>query len=472
MAGGVDEPGRRGAEEREGVEDRAASEALADELLDGPQLPASSPRAAGLPSDVAVDPVVGERVAGYRLVALLGKGGAGSVFKAERESDGAVVALKVLAASKVKRARVVQRFFDEVRAATLVRHPGLVRVLDFVEEESPRRLAYAMEYVQGEPLRDLLRRDGAVDLRTAIQIGAAVADALAALHGGGIVHRDLKPENVMILPSSSGPPGVKLLDFGVVKFLPVDRTGGSSAEQEKPGTFVGTPRYMAPEQAAGAAVDARADLFSLGVVLFEMITGRCPHEGDSLRDVVLAKLKGVPRLTVNPDREILPVELSEVVDACLQLKPALRPKDAKRVAAALREADVVLFTVGSIREAEAGPPVRTPPPETARAEVRGAAAAARTRGPTPLPLVTAPEAPSPQPEPVSSASPAVEAPAPGAGRGGLFWAVAAAALVLLAFLLAFLAYALTAREEEVLLAPDLPVEGAGPARGAPQQGGR
>jgi serine/threonine protein kinase len=331
------------------------------ELDPEPELPPARPRV-NVTADghaVAPDPEVGAEVAGYRLEALLGRGGAGSVFKA-RGPDGQVVALKVLAAAKVKRARVVQRFFDEVRAASLVHHEGLIQVLDFIEEEEPRRLAYAMEFVEGEMLRARLKRETALDLRTAIQVGIQICEALAALHQGGIVHRDLKPENILL--ADAGPdhaPKVKLLDFGVVKFLPVDRTAGMPSSAEKPGTFVGTPRYMAPEQAAGAPVDGRADLFSLGVLLFEMITGRCPHEGDSLRDVVLAKLKGAPRITVNPEKEILPQELTDVVDGCLQLKPSLRPTDARKVAGALREAEMVLFAVGPIRYGDGGETIRT-----------------------------------------------------------------------------------------------------------------
>ncbi|MEO1337498.1 MAG: serine/threonine-protein kinase, partial [Myxococcota bacterium] len=306
-------------------------------------------------SRAAPDPVEGDAVGPYILSTQLGRGGAGTVFKAEHTETKRIVALKVLAASKVRRARIVQRFFDEVRAASLVQHPGLVEVYDFIEEERPRRLAYAMEFVDGRSLRRQLREERALDLRTAIAVGQQICEALSALHGAGIIHRDLKPENIMLV-GDRDQPTVKLLDFGVVKFLPVDKT-----EAQEPsvavGTFVGTPRYMAPEQAAGAGIDHRADLFALGVMLFEMISGRCPHEGDSLRDVVLAKLKGAPRITVNPEQEILPQELTEVVDACLKLKPHLRPASADAVHAALTEAKVVLSAVGRpVRRGAASPP--------------------------------------------------------------------------------------------------------------------
>lgn len=357
-----------------------------------PKLPPRRQPTSGGGATVAPDPEVGDYIGSYELLEMLGKGGAGSVFKARRAEDGEIVALKVLSASKVKRARVVQRFFDEVRAASAVEHQGLVRVFDFIEEEHPRRLAYAMEYVEGEVLRARIKRDGALDLRQAIQIAIQICEALDALHEGGIIHRDLKPENILVISSPDSPmPKVKLFDFGVVKFLPVDRTTPSRNDDEKPGTFVGTPRYMAPEQAAGATVDGRADLYAVGVMLFEMITGRCPHEGDSLRDVVLAKLKGAPRITVNPEKEILPQELTEVVDACLQLKPVLRPKRAREVAAGLKNADLILFAVGRVLQQEPSRERRVPvvpaSPERANPTPTVAPTPTPTMAPTPTPAV-------------------------------------------------------------------------------------
>lgn len=404
-------------------------------------------RTGDLGEEIAPDPSEGEVVGGrYRLVRHLGKGGAGSVFLAESLKDGSQVALKVLASSKVRRARVVQRFFDEVRAGAAVAHPGLIKVHDVIEEERPRRLAYAMEYVEGESLRARLKRDGATELRTAIQVGQQIAAALQALHAAGIVHRDLKPENIMLVGERGSPsPRVKLLDFGVVKFLPLDKTGGSK-EAEKPGTFVGTPRYMAPEQAAGGNVGPAADLFSVGVMLFEMITGRCPHEGDSLRDVVLAKLKGAPRITVNADQEILPQELSEVVDACLQLRPQLRPSSAEKVAAVLQEVDLVLFAVGKVKARE---PVQDRTAEPRPASVSREVVRRSTR-PT-----AAPEPNDVPPSPEVAAAPK---------RRALFgWAIGLLVVVLVA-LLWVLARTLWP-SEAVLLLPErnaLPTSTVGP----------
>jgi serine/threonine protein kinase len=407
--------------------------------LEEPALPPK--RTVSLPGrPVAPDPESGAIVGGYTLLERLGRGGAGSVFKA-RAPDGSICALKVLAASKVKRARVVQRFFDEVRAASAVKHPGLIKVIDFVEEEDPRRLAYAMEYLDGESLRDRLKREHTIGLREAMEIGAQICEALHALHQAGIIHRDLKPENIM-LANKGTRPLVKLVDFGVVKFLPLDATGGTR-EAEKPGTFVGTPRYMAPEQAAGASVDPRADLFSVGVILFEMITGRCPHEGDSLRDVVLAKLKGAPRITVNPEKEVLPQELTDMVDACLRLKASLRPKDALAVANGLREAEVVLFTVGPIKIGPDGNPVREPsgdlPPE-----------------PTPTPPL-APKPPARAPTPMARRAPTSAAQPPLPRKRPILHLVAlAAGMLIAAVVIAMVARRLTREDDAVLVLPDAP----------------
>ncbi len=311
--------------------------------LDGPKIHGD---AGG--DGVAGDPDVGEQIGDYQLLELLGKGGAGSVFKARRGRDGLIVALKVLAAAKIKRPRVVQRFLDEAKTASLVQHPSLIRFVELIDEPEPRRLAYAMEYVDGESLREKLQREQALPLQEAIHIARLLCEGVDSLHGVGVIHRDLKPENVMLI-APDDPHGVievKILDYGVAKFLP---SGSGVAAAEGPGTFVGTPRYMAPEQAAGGSVDARTDLFAIGVMLFEMITGVRPHEGDSLKAVVMAKLKGAPRLTMNPEKEVLPQELADIVDSCLKLQPDLRPKDARSVISTLADAQAVLSVVGPVR---------------------------------------------------------------------------------------------------------------------------
>ncbi|MBI4815925.1 MAG: serine/threonine protein kinase [Deltaproteobacteria bacterium] len=313
--------------------------------LEGSSIPESlEPFEGALPPD----PEVGEVIGGYELLKVLGKGGAGSVFRARALDDGAVVSLKVLASSKLRKARLVRRFLDEARTASMVSHPSLVRLIEFIDQEDPRRLAYAMEFVDGESLREKLNRERALDLASAIRIVLQICDGVDALHESGIIHRDLKPENIMLVGDPNSPK-VKLLDYGVAKVV-----GSESDDSESPGTFVGTPRYMAPEQAAGGSVDPRSDLFAIGVIIFEMVTGKRPHEGDSLKAVVMAKLQGAPRVTINPDKEVLPKGLSDAVDACLKLQPASRPDSAKALRTSLDEALAVLYVVGSVRLGQDG----------------------------------------------------------------------------------------------------------------------
>jgi serine/threonine protein kinase len=334
-----------------------------------PPVPAATP-----------EPELGEVIEGYELVELLGQGGAGSVFRAVHAQHGEV-ALKILATSKLSRARVVRRFRDEAEIASSVRHPALVEFVQLVEQSSPRRLAYAMELVRGLSLREKLQHVNVLALTEAIHIAKQMCLGVATLHDVGIVHRDLKPENVMLIePERAGQQTrIKILDFGVAKHLHQPEAS-APAMAEVPGTFVGTPRYMAPEQAAGGDVDGRADLFAIGVMLFEMITGQRPHEGDTLKAVVMAKLKGAPRLTMNPDRELLPQELADIVDACLKLQPDLRPRDARSVAARLDEAEMVLAAVGSVRLDNSTKLVRAttsmgPPPRPVGSERPAAAVA-------------------------------------------------------------------------------------------------
>jgi hypothetical protein len=298
---------------------------------------------------VAPDPQSGDVIGGYALVELLGRGGAALVFRARRRRDDAIVALKVLAADKVSRPRIVQRFLDEAEIASHVRHTAIVEFVELVDVASPRRLAYAMEYVAGQSLRERLQLGTAMPLLEVIHVAKQLAGGLGALHAAGIVHRDLKPENVMLVVERGRPTRVKLLDFGVAKHVSQASDPHTPGKVDTPGTFVGTPRYMAPEQAAGGKVDGRADLFALGVMLFEMVAGQRPHEGDTLKAVVMAKLKGAPRLTMNPDREVLPAELAELVDACLKLQPDARPADTGAVIRVLDEAATVLSIVGTVR---------------------------------------------------------------------------------------------------------------------------
>ncbi len=417
---------------------------------------------------VAVDPVVGEDVGKYQLLSLLGQGGAASVFQAKRRPDGAIVALKVLSAEKLSRPRIVQRFYDEAKTASTVQHATLVEFVELLEEEKPRRLAYAMEYVAGQPLRARLLSGQPIPLVECIHIAKQICAGVNALHQAGIVHRDLKPENIMLIPEPGKPPRVKILDFGVAKFLSQPADQLPLAKPEAPGTFVGTPRYMAPEQAAGGAIDGRSDLFAIGVMLFEMITGQRPHEGDSLKAVVMAKLKGAPRLTMNPDREILPQELADVVDACLKLQPDLRPSDARKVSRILDEAQAVLAAVGPIRLDPAAGVVRTTPQTPADLPASPAPPLARDdrnnrevvtlpgrEGPSAASTPTLSAPPDPPALPTVSAPPMERAPVASPPRGRLWLLVPAVTIALALALTAVWLFTMRTPEVYVLPVPEV-----------------
>jgi eukaryotic-like serine/threonine-protein kinase len=207
----------------------------------------------------------------YRILAPLGAGGMGTVYEALHLASGGVYAMKVLHAGLPD--EVARRFEREARATSLLDHPGVVDVLDF-GRLADGRLFLVMELVRGTSLADVLS-SGPLPVGRAVAIAGRILGALAFSHRAGIVHRDLKPDNVMLLEGDA----VKLVDFGIAKLLgPVaDELGG---DLTRTGVVFGTPAYMAPEQALGRAVDARVDLYSLGVILYELLAGRPPFASD------------------------------------------------------------------------------------------------------------------------------------------------------------------------------------------------
>jgi len=214
-------------------------------------------------------PVVGREVGGYRVTALLGAGGMGETYLAEDAALGRRVALKFLPKEFSNDARRVRRFIEEARAASALNHPGIVTVYGAGEFEGQRYIA--VEFIEGETVRHRLAQ-GPLPAATAFDIAIQAAAAMGAAHDAGIVHRDIKPENIMIRRDGY----VKIIDFGLAR--PVDSGEVRSRSFTRAGEVLGTIDYMAPEQAAGANVDARADLYSLTVVFYEMLTGELPRE--------------------------------------------------------------------------------------------------------------------------------------------------------------------------------------------------
>jgi serine/threonine-protein kinase len=228
----------------------------------------------------------GSRVGRYEIRAPLGKGGMGEVYRAHDPQLGRDVALKILPVEVSADAERMRRFVQEAKAASSLNHPNILTVHEIGEQDSTRFIA--TELVAGVTLRERLAR-GPMELAEALDVAAQAASALAAAHAAGVVHRDVKPENLMLRPDGY----VKVLDFGLAKVAPAPAPADAPTQTglaTEAGVVMGTARYMSPEQACGLPVDARTDVWSLGVVLYEMIAGRLPFEGANTSEVLAAIL--------------------------------------------------------------------------------------------------------------------------------------------------------------------------------------
>ncbi|MBL8171663.1 MAG: protein kinase [Acidobacteria bacterium] len=255
--------------------------------------------------------MAGERIGVYTVSALLGKGGMGEVWLATDSRLGRRVALKLLPAEFGDDSAMVRRFEREARAASALNHPNILTVHDIGQHGAMRYIA--TEHVEGETLRRRLSR-GPLTLTETVQIMTQLVSALSAAHQAGIIHRDLKPENVMLRPDGL----VKVLDFGLAKQTqPAPEDDDEAAAQHKltttAGMVIGTPSYMSPEQARGKKLDARTDIFSLGVMLHEMVTGELPFRGSTSLEIIAAILEREP-----PSLTTAPRELTSLVNKALQ----------------------------------------------------------------------------------------------------------------------------------------------------------
>jgi serine/threonine protein kinase/Flp pilus assembly protein TadD len=274
----------------------------------------------------------GTRLAGYEILAPLGAGGMGEVYRAKDTRLGREVAVKVVAGRLAGDARALAGLEREARAVAALSHPNILALHDFGREHG---IAFAvMELLEGEPLDRQMAREG-VNWRRSIEIAMAIADGLASAHARGIVHRDLKPANIFITRDGH----VKILDFGLAKHDPfrADSSTVSSTlpGETEPGAVLGTADYMSPEQVKGETADQRTDIFSLGCVLHEMLTGRKPFQAGTPAETLASILRDQPADLVDSDRTI-PPQIETIVRRCLQKNPDQRFQSARDLAFALR----------------------------------------------------------------------------------------------------------------------------------------
>ncbi len=287
-------------------------------LVADPTVPAAAPVN---PEDPLIGRVLDDK---YRLDARLGEGGMGTVYRATHLLIERPVAVKVLNPRLVTDEAAKERFRREARAAGRLQHTNAVAVTDFGETRDGQ-VYIVMELLEGVPLRDLLAQEAPLEPARAVSVMLQVAAAVAAAHEAGIIHRDLKPGNIFVVRRQHAPYIVKVLDFGIAKLAPGD--GDHVNTLTGTGVMIGTPRYMSPEQCDGAGLTPAADVYSLGVILYEMLTGQTPFTGASPLALALKHSSEQPR----PLRELVPgvpVELEEVVLHALEKAPDERPGDA------------------------------------------------------------------------------------------------------------------------------------------------
>jgi eukaryotic-like serine/threonine-protein kinase len=317
---------------------------------------ATSSIASGNSTD-APSQLVGTLLAGrYRIKSLCGEGGMGRVYEAEHAEIGRRVAVKVLHPAYSRTPEVVERFRREARAASKAGHPNIVDVTDS-GMTSDGSFFFVMEFVEGVELGLVIFKEGPLSASRSLHIAAQMCDALQAAHDAGIIHRDLKPENVLLINREGQPDFVKVLDFGIAKSAEVEESAKAGRRLTRPGVAMGTPEYMAPEQAAGKAADPRSDIYAVGSIVYEMLTGNPPYDGDNVMEVLHKKANESPPplRTLRPD---IPLEVEQLVERAMARAPSMRPQSMAELATQMR----------SLRERLASELLSVPPssPDAAR----------------------------------------------------------------------------------------------------------
>ena len=282
------------------------------------------------------DPLIGRVLDGrYRIERSVGEGGMGIVYLATHVTLNKRMAVKVLRGEMARDQDVVQRFVQEAQASSAIGHPNIIDISDF--GRLPDNAVYfVMEYLEGEPLTDRIARSRGLSVREALPILEQIASALSSAHSSGIVHRDMKPDNIFLIQRGQTRDFVKVLDFGIAK------VGGAASKLTKTGTVFGTPHYMSPEQAAGQTVDQRTDIYALGVIMYEMVTGKVPFDADTFMGILSKHMFEPPRP---------PTEVGEKADLGA-LEPVILRALAKKPEQRYQSMDDLIVDLGLVRSGE------------------------------------------------------------------------------------------------------------------------
>lgn len=340
----------------------------------------------------AQDPYIGVRIAdgGYKLVAKIGEGGMGAVYRAVQEESGTEVAVKILHMKYALEREFVERFKREVKVMKSLRHPNTVRIIADGEMEDSS-LYIVMELLQGRGLDAALKSDGPWPLERAIAMVLRVAYALEEAHRLDIVHRDMKPENIFLVQRPGAPEIPKLLDFGLAKVSRGGDSGGMSLTQE--GDILGTPAFMSPEQSFGEHLDGRADIYSLAVILYELLTGHLPFEENATGPQIAHFLNDPIPINERVEGLSFPPELWQVLSRALQKLPEDRFSTAMEFADALKPFNTANLSLAPpaarAKTATASSP-STPPPSSAPVPLTHPKAKEPPRTPVPPPLTPIP----------------------------------------------------------------------------------
>lgn len=267
--------------------------------------------------------LIGTRIGDYVVQRRIGHGGMGVVFAGVQPVIKKAVAIKVLQWEIARDPTEVRRLLEEAQVVNAIRHRGIVDVIGFgtLPDERPYLV---MELLDGEPLEDLIHRSAPLDPVLVLTLLCEMLEALGAAHGVGVIHRDLKPSNVFIVRPPHGDPYLKLLDFGLAKRVP---EGTRHTPQTRASVVIGTPAYMAPEQACGKPVSPETDMYALGSIAFEMLTGRIPFVANTLYEILAMHINTAPPRASSLRPEV-PPELDDIVDRLLRKEPDQRPSSA------------------------------------------------------------------------------------------------------------------------------------------------